>query len=79
MDLSEQMLLLKRVLGESLRVGDAYTRYGNRHFILMLVKTEMEFCSTVFRRVETAYKKNGGKGDLWYYADMTQELDRATL
>ena len=79
MDLSEQMLLLKRVLGESLRVGDAYTRYGNRHFILVLVKTEMEFCSTVFRRVETTYKKEGGKGDLWYYADMTQELDRAAL
>ena len=42
-------------------------------------KTEMEFCSTVFRRVEATYKKKGGKGDLWYYADMTQELDRAAL
>lgn len=79
MNLPEQMLLLKGVLGESLRVGDAYTRYGNRHFILILVKTEMEFCSTVFRRVETAYRRQGGKGDLWYYADMTQELDRAAL
>lgn len=79
MDLPEQMQILKEVLGDSLRVGDAYTRYGNRHFILMLVKTEMEFCSTVFRRVEDAYRKRGGKGDLWYYADMTRELDRAAL
>lgn len=79
MDLPEQMALLKEVLGESLRVGDAYTRYGNRHFILILVKTEMMFCSTVFERVERAYRKRGGKGDLWYYADMTQELDRAAL
>lgn len=79
MDLSEQMEILKEVLGESLRVGDAYTRYGNRHFILILIKTEMAFCSTVFQRVERAYQKRGGKGDLWYYADMTQELDRAAL
>lgn len=77
MDLPEQMELLKEVLGGCLRVGDAYTRYGNRHFILMLVNTEMEYCGTIFRRVETAYTKRAGKGDLWYYADMTQELGKA--
>lgn len=76
MDLPEQMELLKEVLGESLRIGDAYTRYGNRHFILMLVNTEMEYCGTIFRRVEAAYTKRAGKGDLWYYADMTQELGK---
>lgn len=79
MNLSEQMGLLKDVLGDSLRVGDAYTRYGNRHFILMLVNTEIEFCSTIFRRVEAAYTKRAGKGDLWYYADMTQELKRSSV
>ncbi len=79
MDLQEQMELLKEVLGDSLRIGDAYTRYGNRHFILMLVNTEMEFCSTIFRRIETAYKKRAGKGDLWYYADMTQEIEEAVI
>lgn len=79
MNLSEQMGLLKDVLGDSLRVGDAYTRYGNRHFILMLVNTEIEFCSTIFRRVEAAYTKRAGKGDLWYYADMTQELRRSSV
>ena len=76
MDLPEQMELLKEVLGGCLRIGDAYTRYGNRHFILMLVNTEMEYCGTIFRRVETAYTKRAGKGDLWYYADMTQELGK---
>lgn len=43
----------------------------------MLVNTEMEYCGTIFRRVETAYTKRAGKGDLWYYADMTQELGKA--
>ena len=78
-DLPEEMQLLKEVLGGCLRVGDAYTRYGNRHFILMLVNTEMEYCGTIFRRVETAYTKRAGKGDLWYYADMTQELRRSLV
>lgn len=79
MDLSKEMELLKEMLGENLRIGDAYTRYGNRHFILMLVNTEMEFCGTIFRRIETAYQKKSGKGHLWYYADMTQELKRSAL
>lgn len=79
MDLSGQMLLLKKVLGESLRTGDAYTRYGNRHFILMLVKTGIEDCGAIFQRIEAAYTRNSGKGELWYYADMTQELKEAVL
>ena len=73
------MVLLKEVLSRSLRVGDAYTRYGNRHFILMLVNIEKEYCSPVFSRIESAYVKSGGKGELWYYADMTQELHEAQL
>ena len=78
MDLQEQMQLLKGVIGDSLRIGDAFTRYGNRHFILMMVKTRMEFCGTIFRRIEGVYSQRAGKGELWYYADMTQELDRAS-
>ena len=74
MNLSEQMQILKSAIGDSLRTGDAYTRYGNRHFILMLTKTELKYCSTIFRRIEESYARNYGKGDLWYYADMTQEL-----
>lgn len=77
LDLQEQMSILKTVLGDSLRVGDAYTRYGNRHFILMLVKTETEDCGAIFRRVEKAYAQRSGKGQLWYYADMTQDLGTA--
>lgn len=73
-NLQEQMQLLKRVIGDCLRIGDAYTRYGNRHFILMLAKTEKEACSTIFQRIEESYNKRSGKGELWYYADMTQEL-----
>ena len=74
MNLQEQMLLLKEVIGDSLRIGDAFTRYGNRHFILMLIQTEKEACSAIFRRIERAYMRGSGKGDLWYYADMTREL-----
>lgn len=78
-DLPQQMDLLKTVIGESLRIGDAYTRYGNRHFILMLVKTDMDSCGAIFRRIETAYMKRAGKGEVWYYADLTQELRESAM
>lgn len=41
----------------------------------MLVKTKMDSCSAIFQRIESAYKKKSGKAELWYYADMTQELE----
>lgn len=78
-NLPEQMQILKSAIGDSLRIGDAYTRYGNRHFILMLMRTEMEFCSTIFQRIESTYASYSGKGELWYYTDMTQELNRTVL
>ncbi len=79
MDLQKQMQILKSAIGDSLRTGDAYTRYGNRHFILMLVKTEKEYCSSIFQRIETDYIRKSGRGELWYYADMTQELSESVL
>lgn len=79
LDLPQQMQILKSAIGDSLRIGDAYTRYGNRHYILMLIKTEMEYCSMIFQRIESTYIKYSGKGELWYYTDMTQELNRGVL
>ncbi|MEY8337595.1 bacterial transcriptional activator domain-containing protein [Lachnospiraceae bacterium 62-35] len=80
MVLSEQMELLKTAIGTALRRGDAYTRYGNRHFILMLTKIDEDLCSIVFRRIESAYEgMPSSKGDLWYHAALTQELERSAL
>lgn len=76
-DLLEQMGILKTSIGRCLRIGDAYTRYGNRHFIIMLVNIETDVCGTVFKRIEKAYMDSSGKGELWYSADMTQELEKA--
>lgn len=77
-NLKTQMELLKHAIGSSLRRGDAYTRYGNRHFILMLTKMDRSKCSLIFRRIEDAYKKEeGSRGVLWYHAAMTQELEQA--
>ena len=78
-NLQEQMGILKEAIGDSLRIGDAYTRYGNRHFILMLANTQKEFCETIFRRIEIIYKKKSGKAELWYSADMTQRLEEAVM
>lgn len=78
-NLQEQMGILKEAIGDSLRIGDAYTRYGNRHFILMLANTQKEFCEIIFRRIEIIYKKKSGKAELWYSADMTQRLEEAVM
>lgn len=79
MDLPGQMDLLKTVIGSSLRRGDAYTRYGNRHFILMLANAKKESCGIIFERIEKAYIKGSGKGNLWYHAEMTQKLEAKEL
>lgn len=78
-DLQEQMKLLKKVIGNSLRLGDAYTRYGNRHFILMLTRTAEDACVDIFRRIEKSYVEKSGRGNLWYYTDLTQKLDESML
>ncbi len=78
-DIPKQMKILKKVIGDSLRVGDAYTRYGNRHFILMLTRTVEDSCGDIFRRIEKAYVGKSGRGNLWYYTDMTQKLGTTTL
>lgn len=76
--LAVQMELLKKAIAKSLRRGDAYTRYGNRHYILMLTNIDKEFCGMVFRRIETNFKDmRGSKGELWYHAAMTQELENS--
>lgn len=76
-DIQEQMRILKMAIGDSLRIGDAYTRYGNRHFILMLLHSRKEMCSEIFQRIERAYAEKSGKANLWYFADMTQNLEEA--
>ena len=74
-NLQEEMEKLKGAIGRSLRIGDAYTKYGNRHFIIMLAGTTKEFCGIIFQRIEKAYSDGTGGGELWYYADMTQRLE----
>ena len=45
----------------------------------MLVKTEKEYCSSIFQRIEEDYARKSGRGELWYYADMTQELSESVF
>ncbi len=73
-----QMDVLKEAIGHSLRKGDTYTRYGNRHFILMLTDIEKKDCGVVFERIEKTYHNMApAGGELWYHAAMTQELETA--
>ena len=78
--LGQQMEILKTAIQSSLRSGDAFTRYGNRHYILMLTHINKKDCSSVFSRIEYAYNRmSGGIGEIWYHASMTQELELEIL
>lgn len=74
--LAAQMKILKHAIGGALRRGDAYTRYGSRHYILMLTNIDKPLCSMVFGRIEARFKEMpGSRGELWYHAAMTQDLE----
>lgn len=74
--LGRQMEILKHAIRSSLRSGDAFTRYGSCHYILMLIHLEKEDCSGIFSRIESAYNRvSGSRGELWYQAFMTWELE----
>lgn len=74
--LAAQMEILKHAIAGSLRRGDAYTRYGNRHYILMLTNIDKPLCGMVFSRIEAKFQKMpGSRGELWYHAAMTQDLE----
>lgn len=74
-DRKVQMEILREAVGMSLRRGDAYTRYGNRHYILMLTNIEVKHCPDVFRRIETRFRQmSSSKSELWYQIVGTGEI-----
>ena len=78
--LGQQMEILKRAIRSSLRSGDAFTRYGNRHYILMLTHIRKEDRSGVFSRIEAAFNRvPESRGELWYYVSMTQDLEQGIM
>ena len=63
-----QMKLLKEAVRLSLRKGDAYTRYGDNGYVLLLVNQipQTSFAG-IFRRIEDCYgKMEKSRGELWY-------------
>lgn len=65
--LEEQMHRLKKVIQTTLRRGDLYTRYSRSQYLVILVGTAQENCSTAFSRIERNWKKEpGSRGRLSY-------------
>lgn len=80
LEFEKQMELLKQAIGSSLRSNDAYTRYGNRHYILLLTQISKEDCGKVFGRIEAAYNRlPQHSGEVWYHTTLTQELEELTF
>ena len=51
---------LKQAIGSSLRQGDAFTKYSNSQYIILLVGTKQEGCEIIYRRISRKLKELAG-------------------
>ncbi len=56
-ELDDQMLILRDVISTSVRCGDAFTRYGSRYYILLMVDTNKQFCRRICKRITEAFRQ----------------------
>lgn len=74
---NEQMALLRKAVEAAVRRGDAFTRYGNRYYIILLPGANRAICSRIFKRIEDIFCLMPGKqGELHYHAVMIQDLEK---
>ena len=58
--LKTRSIVMREVLGECLRKGDAFTQYGNSQYLLLLPGTDKEHCEGIFRRISGRLKERAG-------------------
>ena len=51
---------LKEAISKSLRQGDAYTKYNNSQYLILLVGTKQEDCDIIYRRILRKLKELAG-------------------
>lgn len=51
---------LKEAIYKSLRQGDAYTKYNNSQYLVLLVGTRQEDCDIIYRRILRKLKELAG-------------------
>ena len=65
--LEEQMELFKRVIGETFRKGDLYTKYSRSQFLVILSGTELENGILAFNRLRERWESmEGAHGTISY-------------
>lgn len=78
--LNRQMGLLKQAISTSIRSGDAFTRYGNNSYMIVLTQIEKGDCSGVFGRIDSDYNRMPQSGGtLWYHSATIDELETLAL
>ena len=59
----------------SLRQGDAFTKYNNSQYLILLVGTKQEDCQIIYRRISRNMKKlSGPRAELKYNVISLAEL-----
>lgn len=68
---------LKEAIGNSLRRGDAYTRYSSSQYLILLVGTSQEDCKFIFRRISGKLKElAGSRAELKYSVTSLAEFQK---
>lgn len=75
--LKKRSELLKAAIQQSLRRGDAYTKYSHSQYLILLVGTRQEDCAVVYRRISRKLKELAGpRAELSYNVTSLSDLDR---
>lgn len=75
--LKKRSELLKTAIQQSLRRGDAYTKYSHAQYLVLLVGTRQEDCAVVYRRISRKLKELAGpRAELSYNVTSLSDLDR---
>ena len=72
--LDELTLKLRDAVLQSVRRGDAVTRYGNGQYLVLLVNTTRESCGIVQRRINSNFFAGKRRMDLKYYVNVVECL-----
>ena len=66
---------LKQAIGQSLRRGDAYTRYSCSQYLILLVGISQEDCVMIYRRIHRKFRELAGpRAEFSYYVTSLEEL-----
>ncbi|MBR5268554.1 MAG: bacterial transcriptional activator domain-containing protein [Lachnospiraceae bacterium] len=71
--------VLGNVIERTLRRGDAYTRYSENQFLILLSAVQQEHLEVVFRRIEQGFLQENKNSDCWIEYSVTEIVNSSLI